>query len=77
VRSKVFPGNILLIVHTFEFLSAARRYAALLLLLLKSLEFVLMSSGLMAATCISTPLASKFEIATTINSPHVARVETA
>jgi hypothetical protein len=61
-----------------RFARAGGRYAALLLPLLKSPEFVLMSSTafLMVAGCISASLASKFEIATTINSPHVARVET-
>lgn len=33
------------------------------------------AASLMAAVCISASLASKFENATTINSPHIARVE--
>src|SRR6185295_12469360 len=59
------------------FARAASRYAALLSPLLKSLEFVVMSSAasLMAAACISASFASKLENATTINSPHIARVE--
>ena len=58
-------------------LGPSGRYAALLVPLLKSLEFALMSlaASLMAAACISASLASKFENATTIISPHIARVE--
>ena len=69
--------NILLIGHSLHFARAPVVYAALRLPLLKSLEFVLMLSAtsLMVAGYISASLASKFEIATTINSPHVARVE--
>ena len=69
--------NILLIVHSLHFARAPVVYAALRLPLLKSLEFVLMLSAtsLIVAGYISASLASKFEIATTINSPHVARVE--
>lgn len=59
-----------------RFARATGRYAALLPPLLKSLEFLLVSSpaSLMAAACISASLVSNFENATTINSPHIARV---
>jgi hypothetical protein len=73
----VSSENIPLIVQFFPFRLGRGRYAALLSPLLKSLEFVLTSSAasLMAAACISASLGSKFENATTIKSPHIARVE--
>ncbi len=62
-------------LNLFSNARAVGRYAAILLALLKCLELLLMASGLMVAVFIFASLLSKFEIATTINSPHVARVE--
>ena len=75
MRSNGYLAKIPFIVLGFA--QAAGRYAALLPPLLKLLEFELMSTGasLIAAACISASLASKFENATTINSTHIARVE--
>ena len=70
-------GRWFVLLAPEDFARVVGRYAALLLPLHKSLEFLLMSSAasLMAAVCISASLASKFENATTSISPHIARVE--
>ena len=74
----ISPENISVNRSFLRFAQAAAYATLLLLPLVKSLESVLISSfaSLMAANCISASLASKFENATTIISPHIARVET-
>jgi hypothetical protein len=77
VHPNGFLENILLVVRQFRmFCSGRRSLRGYSFASTQILELALMSSALIAAVCISASLASKFENATTIISPHIVRVET-